>query len=226
MKPFFVTLGFVILFIVAIAGVRGMKSQRPPIEICSDMVRQPKVKAQVPSSFFADGRAARPPVAGTVPLGYAMPARMATTNSLGPYDNITFSTGTSYLDTGKFGDHWGTGMPIAVTSEFMVRGQERFTIYCAPCHGATGTGNGIAYKFGLVTVASLQQPRIREMADGEIFNTLSYGKNTMIGYGDRVQVLDRWAIIAYLRALQMSQGGATINDVPPAERNKLEENRR
>ena len=226
MKPFFVTLGFVVLFIVAIAGFRGMTSARPPLEIFSDMVRQPKVKAQVPSSFFADGRAARVPVPGTVPLGYAMPARKPAEGSAGPYDNIHFASGTSYLDTGKFEGQWGTGMPADVTPEFIARGRERFSIHCAVCHGATGAGNGIASKFGLITIASLQQPRIRDMADGEIFNTLSNGKNTMIGYGDRIQVPDRWAIIAYLRALHKSQGGATINDVPPAERAMLEAIRR
>lgn len=222
MKPFFVTLGFLILFIVAIAGFRGMKSGRPPIEIFSDMVRQPKIKAQVSSGFFADGRAARVPVPGTVPLGYAVPAHNASPDFSGPYDSILFSSGTSYFETGKIGDFWGTGMPVDVTEKFLSRGRERFSIHCAVCHGATGAGNGIASKFGLLTVASLQQPRLREMADGEIFNTLSNGKNTMLGYGDRIQLPDRWAIIAYLRALQKSQGGATINDVPPVERAKLE----
>ena len=222
MKSFFVTLGFVVLFIVAVAGFRGMKSTRRPIEIFSDMVRQPKIKAQVPSGFFEDGRAARAPVAGTVPLGCAMPVRNGSADSSGPYDTILFASGTSYFDTGKIEGQWGTGMPVDVTEKFLARGRERFTIHCAVCHGATGAGNGIASKFGLITVASLQQPRLREMADGEIFNTLSNGKNTMIGYGDRIQVPDRWAIIACLRALQKSQGGATINDVPPAERAKLE----
>ena len=224
MRSFFVTFGFVVLLTIAIAGVRGMKSGRPPIEIFPDMVRQSKIKAQVPSRFFADGRAARPPVPGTVPLGYAMPARKPSSDSPGPYGSILFAAGDSYFNTGKIEGQWGTGMPVEVTAAFITRGKERFTIHCAVCHGATGAGNGIATKFGLITVASLQQPRIREMADGEVFNTLSNGKNTMLGYGDRVQVPDRWAIIAYLRALQKSQGGATINDVPPDVRAKMEGN--
>jgi len=222
MRAYFITLGFAVLFIVSIAGFRGMKSARPPIEIFSDMVRQPKIKAQVPSNFFADGRAARVPVSGTVPLGYAMPTSRTSKELPGPNGNIHFASGPGYSDTGKMGDKWGTGIPAEVTAEFIARGQERFTIHCAVCHGATAAGNGMASKFGLITIASLQQPRIREMADGEIFNTLSNGKNTMIGYGDRIQVSDRWAIIAYLRALQRSQGGATISDVPPADRAKLE----
>ena len=92
-------------------------------------------------------------------------------------------------------------------------------------HGDTGAGDGMAQKFGLGTVQSLLQDRIRVMADGEIFDTITNGKNTMMGYGDRIQVPDRWAIIGYLRALQLSQGGATLDDVPADERAKLEATR-
>ena len=120
------------------------------------------------------------------------------------------------------GENWGTGIPFQISPAVMGRGQQRFGIYCAVCHGATGAGNGIAQRFGLNTVQSLLQDRIRTMADGEIFNTVTHGKNTMLGYGDRIQVIDRWAIIAYLRALQKSQGGAVLDDVPPGERVKLE----
>jgi mono/diheme cytochrome c family protein len=120
------------------------------------------------------------------------------------------------------GKNWGTGMPVEVTPEFIARGQERYNISCQVCHSATGDGNGIAGKYGLVAIANLNQDRIRQMADGEIFNTITHGKNTMMGYGDRIQVKDRWAIIAYIRALQKSQGGASINDVPASERAKLE----
>jgi mono/diheme cytochrome c family protein len=107
----------------------------------------------------------------------------------------------------------------------LARGQERFKIFCSVCHGDTGAGNGMAYKFGLATVVSLHQDRLRTMADGEIYNTITHGKNTMLGYGDKIPVPDRWAIVAYLRALQLSQGGATLADVPPAERSKLEATR-
>ena len=179
MRAYLAILGLTVLFIIAIAGYRGMRSTRPPIEIFSDMVRQPKIKAQVSSRFFADGRAARVPVLGTVPLGYAMPQLKADKNSSGPYDDIHFTSGSAYSETGKMGNQWGTGMPMEVTPELLARGRERYTIYCAVCHGATAAGNGIASKFGLITIASLQQPRLREMADGEVFNTLSNGKNTM-----------------------------------------------
>jgi cytochrome c5 len=226
LKYFFYTFVLLIVLVVSVAGFRGQKSTKPPFEIFPDMDHQPKVKAQTPSSFYADGRANREPIAGTVPLGYAMPQHKPVAGSTGesesPYKQVKFSSGVSYFDTGRFDNKWGTGMPMEVTPEFIARGQERYAISCKVCHGATGEGNGIAGKYGLVAIANLNQQRIRDMADGEIFNTITHGKNTMMGYGDRIQVQDRWAIIAYMRALQKSQGGATINDVPATERAKLE----
>ncbi len=226
LRYFFITFAFLVLVVLAMAGFRGQKSKQPPIEIFPDMDRQPKVKAQTPSEFYADGRAARPPVDGTVPIGYSMPMHKLIDGSVGqatgPYKQIIFSSSPTYIDTGKMGDNWGSGIPFQVSPAVMGRGQQRFGIYCAVCHGATGVGNGMAQKFGLNTVQSLLQDRIRIMADGEIFNTISHGKNTMMGYGDRIQVVDRWAIVAYLRALQRSQGGASLNDVPAEDRVKLE----
>ena len=226
LKYFFYTFVLLVVLIVSVAGFRGQKSSKPPFELFPDMDRQPKVKAQVPSNFYADGRGNREPIPGTVPLGYAMPQHKSVDGSTGasesPYKQIKFSSGVSYPDTGRFGNQWGTGMPMEVTPEFISQGQERYTISCKVCHGDTGAGNGISGKYGLVAIANLHQQRIRDMADGEIFNTITHGKNTMMGYGDRIQVQDRWAIVAYIRALQKSQGGATINDVPPTERAKLE----
>ncbi len=226
LKYFFALFAFLVLVVLAMAGFRGAKSTRPPIEIFPDMDRQPKVKAQTPSGFFANGSAAREPVAGTVPLGYAMPQHKPVNGSARenntPYKQIIFSGAPDYPDTGKMGDNWGTGLPFDVTPAVMSRGQERYGIYCAVCHGATGAGNGIAKQLGVATVQSVIQERIRVMSDGEIFNTITHGKNTMLGYGDRIQVPDRWAIIAYVRALQKSQGGATLSDVPEADRAKLE----
>ncbi len=226
LKYFFALFGLLVILIVSVAGFRGQKSTRSPIEIFPDMDHQPKVKAQVASSFFSDGRGNRTPVKGTVPIGYAIPLHKPVDGSVGeaagPYKQIYFSSAPIYFDTGKLGDQWGTGMPFEISPELMERGRERFTINCSVCHGATGAGNGISSKYGLVAIANLHQERIRNMADGEIFNTITNGKNTMMGYGDRIQVQDRWAIVAYIRALQKSQGGATINDVPPTERAALE----
>ena len=119
------------------------------------------------------------------------------------------------------GDRWGTGIPVTMTPELMERGRQRFAITCAMCHGATGAGNGITKQYGLATVVTLQDDRIRKMADGEIFNTITNGKNTMMAYGPNLNVADRWAIISYLRALQRSQN-ATVADVPPEHRAEME----
>jgi len=216
--------------IIAVFGFRGQKSTGSPLEIFPDMVRQMKVRAQAPLNFFSDGRGPRLPVTGTLPIGYEMPnpktiatpAAAATTGELPrTHPRIGFSVGTDYYDTGKMGNNWGTGIPLEVTRELMERGQQRFNITCAMCHGATAAGNGIIKQHGLATVVTLQDERIRKMADGEIFNTITNGKNTMMAYGPNIIVADRWAIIAYLRALQRSQNAA-IADVPEDHRAELE----
>jgi mono/diheme cytochrome c family protein len=224
--------GFLLIFflvtiaVVAVFGFRGQKTTDPPWELFPDMVRQMKVRAQSPLGFFGDGRGPREPVPGTVPIGYEMPH--PENSPAGPaagegvsHRRLAFSVGTDYFDTGKMGDRWGTGIPVEVTPQLMQRGQQRFNITCAMCHGATAAGNGIAKQHGLATVVTLQDDRIRKMADGEVFNTITNGKNTMMAYGPNILVADRWAIIAYLRALQRAQTAA-IADVPPQHRAELE----
>jgi mono/diheme cytochrome c family protein len=220
-------IGLILFSIVAIAllGFQGQRRSAPPIEFFSDMKRQSKVKYQKPSDFFADGRAARPPVDGTIPMGYDIPGHPAQNSGVNGDINSPlgeFSAGTDYYNTGKMGAQWGTGFPIPVTEAMMQRGQKEFTIYCAVCHGATGQGNGIASKYGMVAIANYHQDKYRKMADGEIFNTITHGKNTMNGYGDKLPVKDRWAIIAYIRALQRSQY-AKMPDVPPEKQKQLED---
>jgi mono/diheme cytochrome c family protein len=241
LRGFFVIFILCMIAMVAVFGFRGQKGTQPPTEIFPDMVRQPKVRAQAPLNFFADGRGPRLPVAGTVPIGYEMPARNASHSDAGEprqktddmppgmsadapeeaHMRIAFSVGTDYFNTGKMGDQWGTGVPLPVTRELMERGQQRFNITCAMCHGASAAGNGITKQYGLATVVSLQDDRLRKMSDGEIFNTITNGKNTMMAYGPNIVVADRWAIIAYLRALQRSQH-ATIADVPEDHRADLD----
>jgi mono/diheme cytochrome c family protein len=224
--------GFLVIFllctiaILAVFGFRGQTSTGPPLELFPDMVRQMKVRAQAPLNLFADGRGPRLPVAGTVPIGYEMPKPGTAGTSeatIGPWSHphASFSAGTDYYNTGKMGDRWGTGIPLEVTRELMERGQQRFNITCAMCHGAAAEGNGIVKQHGLTTVVTLQDDRIRKMSDGEIFNTITNGKNTMMAYGPNIIVADRWAIIAYLRALQRSQR-AGITEVPENHRAELE----
>jgi mono/diheme cytochrome c family protein len=226
-RGFLLILLLVTVTSLAFLGFRGKKSTDPPFELFPDMVRQPKIRAQAPSTFFSDGRGGRLPIDGTVPIGYE-PPRAQTIATPAPAVppgqsrvNLAFSVGSDYYDSGKMGDHWGTGLPVEVTPALMRRGRERFSITCAMCHGATAAGNGIAKQNGLATVVTLQDDRIRGMADGEIFNTITNGKNTMMAYGSIITVGDRWAIIAYLRALQRSQH-AMVADVPPNNRANLD----
>jgi len=233
-RYFLLLLTLVTVLVISIAGLRDYsflphKTKRPPIEIFPDMVRQAKVKAQAPSDFYADGRGARDHVSGTVPIGYSQPLDKPQSNdsaqggaTMGsPYQVVVFEGRENYANTGKTGTNWGNGLPFTATLATLERGRERYQIQCAVCHGATGTGNGIATKYGLVGVANLQQQRLREMTDGEIYNTIVNGKNTMLGYGSTIQLPDRWAIVAYIRALQRSQN-ASLNDVGDADRALLE----
>jgi mono/diheme cytochrome c family protein len=228
LRGFFLIFLLFTIAVVAVFGFRGQKSTGAPLEVFPDMVRQMKVRAQAPLEFFADGRGPREPVAGTVPIGYEMPKPETMTTPAAAaaqnpqtHSRVGFSVGTDYYNTGKMGDHWGTGIPVEINPRLLQRGQQRFNITCAMCHGATATGNGITKQYGLATVVSLQDDRIRKMADGEIFNTITNGKNTMMAYGPNIMVADRWAIIAYLRALQRSQSAA-IPDVPREDRAELE----
>lgn len=189
------------------------------------MVRQPRYDAQHTSDFFADSRAARAPVAGTVPIGYTLPGRYFTNGASNSRDvgrSNGFSDATDYYSTGRIGDTYGDGLPVQVDAKLLQRGQLRFTINCAICHGATGAANGIVTQYNLVGVASFLDQRLRDMPDGQIFNTITRGKNKMGAYGPNIAVEDRWAIIAYIRALERSQGGATLRDVPQALRAQLD----
>ncbi len=188
---------------VAIAGRRGSLSRRPPIELFPDMNRQPKLRPQSPDDFFADGRTSRQPIAGTI-------AREDIHYADLPVNTGRITGTTNFIET----------IPVAVTAQLLDRGQQRFNINCSPCHGRQADGNGVLKKLGLATVANLHDKRIVELKDGEIFNTITYGKNTMGPYGANVTVEDRWAIIAYVRALQLTQLGL-VDDVPEAMRSSL-----
>jgi hypothetical protein len=189
--------------VLAIAGLRGSASRRPPIEIFADMVRQNKQRPQFQSEFFADGRGSRARPSGAVARGDA-------------YENTPVNTG--YL-TGT--TNFVATLPLPVTQTLLARGQERFTVYCAPCHGAQADGNGITKKIAAMgVVANLHDKRIVLLPDGEIFNTISHGKNLMGAYAAQIPIEDRWAVIAYLRALQLSKLG-TLDEVPADLRKTL-----
>ncbi len=212
-------MGFILIFlagmatVVGIAGFRGHLSRTSPIEIFPDLNRQLKLRPQKPNDFFANGISSQLPPAGTIPR--SAPIRTVS-GPVYPYEDAPVNTGrvtgtTNYVETN----------PLPITAQLLQRGHERFDIFCAPCHGALGDGNGITKKLGLMpAVANLQDKRIVEMTDGEIFNTVTHGKNLMGAYGPIVPVEDRWAVIAYLRALQLSQLGS-VDDLPATQRAAL-----
>jgi len=207
LRYFFIAFILITVAIVSLAGFRGEKFSEPPVQIFPDMKVQPRYDPQHTSTFFADGSAGRKPVSGTIPLGYTLPGSFLQAGAKnGAIQPTGFANQPDYYNTGKIGDSYGDGFPVDVTKALVLRGQERFNINCAVCHGKAGLGNGVISKFGIATIVNLQDDRIRTMPDGQIFSTLTNGKNTMGAYGPQIAVDDRWAIVAYVRALQKSQG--------------------
>ena len=185
MRYFIASFIFLIVAIISIMGFRGSKSLKPPLEVFPDMDRMGKYNPQTENSFFEDEMADRPPVPGTIAAG-------------------SFNEDT-YFATGKIDDQWGKGFPVSVSHEFIQIGQKKFNIHCSVCHGLSGDGNGITKKYGMIATPTYHSDRLREMPEGEIFNTITYGRNTMGPYGAKLRIQERWAIIAYLRTLQRSQ---------------------
>jgi mono/diheme cytochrome c family protein len=202
MRYFLVLLFLVVVGVVSIAGFRGSISRQPPLEVFPDMKRQPKLRPQKPDDFFANQTTSQLPVPGTI-------AQDA------PYEDLPVNTGRVPGTT-----NWIETVPIPITAELLARGRERFTIFCSPCHSAAGDGNGITTKYGMLKAGNFHEPRVVRLADGEIFNTITKGKNQMPSYGAQVPESDRWAIIAYVRALQRARLG-TPGDVPAEMRASL-----
>jgi len=167
-----------------------------------DMFDQAKVKPMARSEFFDDGRAARPPVPGTVARGQL--------------------NDDEHLHTGRVGGALVTMFPYEVTREMLDRGRERYNIFCTPCHDPVGNGNGMIVRRGFRQPPSLHDQRLREAPVGHHFDVITNGLGAMPDNRAQIPVHDRWAIVAYIRALQLSQN-ATTADVPPAEMQKLRE---
>jgi len=165
-----------------------------------DMHDQPKYIPLRESSFFNDARSARPFVQGTVARGEL-------------HDD-------ALLYTGKVDGADATVFPFAVDDKVMARGQERFNIYCSPCHGRTGLGDGMVVRRGYRRPPSYLDQRLIDAPVGHFFDVITSGFGAMPDYAAQIRVEDRWAIIAYIRALQLS-GHATMADVPADQRGKI-----
>lgn len=165
-----------------------------------DMFDQPRYKPLGKSEFFADGRGSRPPVAGTIARGHL--------------------NEDEHLATGRVNGALATTFPFRVTRAVFERGRERYNIYCAPCHDAVGNGNGMIVRRGYKQPPSLHLDRLRQAPVGHFYDVIRNGLGAMPDYAVEVPVSDRWAIVAYIRALQFSQR-ASPEDVPAEARSRL-----
>jgi len=171
-----------------LVGCRGTISEKPPIHPNMNMDQQPRKEAQEQNNFFEDGRSMRQPVEGTVARGF----RKA---DLAYYEGIDAN------------NEWVAEAPVEFTQSFLYRGKERYEIYCTPCHGISGNGQGIIMtgQYGYVPAPTFHQKRLREAPDGELYSAIFNGVRNMPSYAHQIKVEDRWAIVGYLRALQASQ---------------------
>ena len=184
-----------VVFFVSVVSVFAFAACR------QDMHDQPKYIPLRESAFFGDQRSARPIVAGTVARGQLREDAL--------------------LYTGKIDGKDADIFPFAVDDRVMARGQERFNIYCSPCHGRTGQGDGMIVRRGYRRPPTFHQDRLRDAPVGHFFDVITAGFGAMPDYAAQVRPEDRWAIIAYVRALQLSEH-ATAADVPAEHRGDLD----
>ena len=183
---------------VGLVGCRGLPSDDPPIHPNLNMDFQEKFEAQERNPFFADNRAMRPPVPGTVARGMLK-------------DDAPFYYGRT--EDGAYVEQ----LPVPITREFLLRGRERYNVYCAVCHGKAGDGQGIIVTggYGYTPPPSYHDDRLRQIQDGYLYDVIANGVRNMPGYAQQIPVADRWAIVAFVRALQRSQNAAE-GDLPPS----------
>lgn len=184
-----------------LGACRGQPSDKQPLHLVPDMDWQPKWSPQEQTPFYEDGRTVRPLVEGTVAQG-----------------SLRDDEGTY---RGMVGDKYVAKSPLPVDEKTMRRGQDRYNIYCSPCHDRTGSGKGIAVQRGYPIPVSLTSERVLGMPDGQVFWTITNGVRNMPSYRKQIPVEDRWAIVAYVRALGRSQVAA-VADVPSDKKEQIE----
>lgn len=211
---------------LGVLGWQGKKSKDTPTwgpKLFNNMEYQSKYRPLGESAFFEDGRAARPPVTGTVARGSARDtdAVFSAGYKAALQSNSEYATGKDA--SGKFIDGFPksslevsadgkTLKPFVLTNEFIALGKQKFDIYCLVCHGPAADGNGIMKKRNEIegdeaagTIANLQLATYRAYPNGQVFDVITHGAKTMLSYGDKLTPEERWAVVAYLRALQLSQ---------------------
>jgi mono/diheme cytochrome c family protein len=211
MRNVYLVTTFVVVLTVSLLGFRGTNFTAPPMDVFPEwafpgMKYQPKLRPQATSAFFADGRADRLPPPNVVRAD--LPLRN---------DDSLYAGKTA---RGEF----VRGYPAAVTVDLALleRGRDRYEIYCAPCHGTTGDGNGITKQYGMGATPNYHDDRLRKMAEGEIYNTITVGKGNMLSYADKLTPDERWAVIAYVRALQRAQTGTVADALGSSRAGEVE----
>lgn len=193
MKTQSLLLGATLICAATAGACRGQRSEDAPVHLNPNMDNQQYVEAQESSLVFADGRGMRPDVPGTVAVGGALQDDGSRRGGV---------EGRAVAD-----------LPVALNDTLLLRGRERYDIFCAPCHDRAGTGQGIVVERGMVPPPSFHIQRARAMPAGQIYTIVSEGVRNMPAYGAQIPPEDRWAIVAYVRALQLSRIGE-LSDVP------------
>jgi mono/diheme cytochrome c family protein len=214
-KYFFLVYAVVAALVIGFLPMRGEKTPNTPWMLLPDMDNQDKLKAQKPDDFFADGQGARKPVQETAPVGFNPTGY----RQLGGIPEPEFGGATGYYYTGEIEGFYGTGMPKELgldeknVGAFLRRGQEVFNVNCAICHGKSADGLGMTSNFGVPGIANLTLDNYKSGAypDGRLFHVITNGKGNMGAYKHNVNVRDRWAVVAYVRAIQTARS-APLSD--------------
>ncbi|MFP4068859.1 MAG: c-type cytochrome [Opitutales bacterium] len=215
MKIFLAIYVLAIVAVVSIFGFRGSKTENEPLEVFPDMDRQARYKPQGENSFFEDGRNDRPVPANTVARGNYL--------NYGQVFDADFEDSvlgnSAYLYGKDAGGDFEERIPMEVGHRLLQDGRKKYDIFCASCHGPAGDGNGVTKPYGIVAT-SYHDDRLREVEDGYLYDVISNGKGLMYGLKDRMTPEERWAVVAYVRALQLSQN-ADAGELSAAQRKEL-----
>jgi mono/diheme cytochrome c family protein len=215
MRIFLIIFVFIIAAVVSIFGFRGSLSDKPPLEVFPDMDRQARYKPQGENNFFADRRNDRPIPVNTVARGNYLNYAQVFSEDF----NDTNIGRTTFVQGKNPDGSWVQQLPVEVDYSLMEMGRKKYDIFCSACHGAAGDGNGVTKPYGILAT-SYHDDRLRNEADGYIYDVIANGKGLMYGLKDRLTPEERWAVVLYVRALQRSQN-ASADDVPAGERAEL-----
>ena len=215
MKTFFAIYFFAIVAVVIVLGFRGQKSDKPPLWVFPDMDNQPRYDPQAANNYFPNRMDDRPRPRRTALRGQGWERKEVFSEDYGTqrYTNTDFFQGQG--PDGELTE----GFPLPVTNELMQLGREKYQIFCTVCHGEAGNGRGVTSQYGIIAT-NMVTDVYRERPNGNLFQTITHGYNSMYGYGDKITPRERWAIILYVRALQQA-AGTQADELPASAREAL-----